>query len=332
MDRRVFVIAALASLAAPLGVEAQQRPARKLPRIGFMSIGTVPTQAALWDPLIEGLRELGYVEGRTIVIERQFGGGRRERARELGANLARAPLDMVVCTGTQEAETVRELMASTPVVFVIVPDPVGYGLVQSLARPGGNLTGFATQTAELTGKRLQFAREALPRAGRVVLFMNSTAPTRFRDSYRRELLAAASKLKMQSRVIDVANEDGVTGAFASLATERERPDFVVVPLDAMFFASRNRITTLAAKHRQPVFYEARFFVDAGGLISYGPKIPALFRRAAVFVDKILKGAKPADLPVEQPTEFELVINLKTAKTLGLTIPPSLLLQANEVIQ
>jgi putative ABC transport system substrate-binding protein len=327
MDRRRFLLTSLASaLVAPLAAEAQQR----LPKIGLLSIGTDPdpSRPNAWGPFLQQLRDLGYIEGQTVTFERRFAGGRQERLDELVADLSRLRIDVIVGTAELENVAAKRAMPTTPIVMMFVPDPIGAGLVTNLARPGGNVTGLTTLAPELYAKRLQLLKEALPTVGRVGLLFNPTYSSAV--AAVRHTAAAAHVLTLQLRNVEVRSPTDVDGAFSTMS--REKLQAVVVVTDGVLFNQRARVAEAAVSAHLPTMCEVKNFADAGCLIAYGPSYADLSRRAAIFVDKILKGAKPTDLPVEQPTKFELVINLKTAKALGLTIPPSLLLRADQVIE
>ena len=316
------VVLTLDLLAAPLAAEAQQ-PA-KIPRIGILRSGSPP------DPFVEafrqGLRELGYVEGRNISIEYRWAKGRNERLPDLAADLVRLKVDIIVVGGFQ-ALAAKRATTTIPIVMAVAPDPVGTGLVASLARPGGNVTGFASLSDALPGKWMELLKETLPRVSRVaVLWDPATSADLVRDSE-----AAARALGVRLQTLKVGRPEDVGTAFAE--AQKNRAEGLVVLASAFFQAHRTRLVELAAKHRLPTMYfNEDFVVGSGGLMSYSADFKDLFRRSATYVDKILKGAKPADLPVEQPTKFELVINLKTAKALGLAIPRSLLLRADQILE
>jgi putative ABC transport system substrate-binding protein len=311
------------TLATPLVGETQN-----LPRIALLSTGADPSNPVVWLPFLERLQEIGYVEGRNIAIERRFGAGRPERLDELVAGLAHLAVDIVVATGPPETLAARRAMPTTPIVMMVVPDPVGQGLVASLARPGGTVTGLSTLAPELYAKRLELLKEAIPAVTRVGLLSNPA--TSHSATASREMTAAARILGVQIHGLVLRNPQDLDRAFVTIPRERLHAVFVVT--DPISFNQRARIADFAAKSQLPTMYEWRDYVEAGGLMAYGPSVADLSRRAANYVDKILKGTKPADLPVEQPTKFELVINLKTAKALGLTIPQTLLLRADQVIE
>jgi putative tryptophan/tyrosine transport system substrate-binding protein len=321
----VFALGAML-FALCLPVQAQQP--NKVPRIGLLSVGADPAKPVVWLPFLEKMREFGYVEGQNIAFERRFGEGTRERLPELIAGLVSAKVDIVVATGTSENKAAKQALPTTPIVMMLVGDPIGDGLINSLARPGGNVTGVTTLSEELSGKRLELLKEAIPRIARVAVLLNPSSPRRGRMLQETE--AAVKEFSLQLRVHDVHEPEGLPKAFSAMTSERANA--LIVPIDAMFFNQRSRIVSLAAESRLPAIYDQGEFVDAGGLMAYGPSNSDLSSRAAIFVDKILKGRKPADLPVEQPMKFELVINLKAAKQIGLTIPPNLLARADRVIK
>ena len=319
---------ALAILLAPLAADAEQPG--KVFRIGILANVplTDPEGARLWGAFIRGLRELGYVEGQNITIEWRVSEGKYERLPDLAAELVRVKVDVIVAPASQGPFAAKQATRTIPIVMTGTADPVGSGLVASLARPGGNVTGLSTLAPEIVGKRLELLKEIVPRASRVAILWNPTNPSH--PLLLGEAKAAARLLRVQLQLLEARGPDEFEGAFAAMT--KERAGALLVLRDGMFLLHRRRIMDLVAKSRLPVMYAAREDVDAGGFMSYGPSAPDLFRRAAIYVDKILKGAKPADLPVEQPTKFELVVNLKTAKTLGLTIPQSVLIRADHVIQ
>ena len=330
IERRTF-IGGLASglLTAPLITQAQQ--GAKLPRVGYLTPGTGdPSSYAVryrYEPFRRGLRELGYVEGQTIVVEYRFAGGKPERLAELAAELADLKVDVIVTAATPAARAAKKATSTIPIVMVDPGDPVALGLVQSLARPGGNATALTSFAPELAGKRLQLLTEMAPGASRVAVVWNSAIPPS--EVALNELRGAARMLGIQIESVEVQGADGLARGLAAL---KERGMALLVFPDPLTFGNRIPIVEFAAKARVPAMFGAKEFVDVGGLISYGPSYPDMFQRAGVQVGRILKGAKPADLSVEQPTKFELVINLKTAKALGLTIPESLRFRADEVIQ
>jgi putative ABC transport system substrate-binding protein len=319
----VRLLVLLALLAAPLGAEAQL--AGKVARIGILRPGSPPDRFV--DAFKQGLQELGYAEGRSITIEYRWAEGKPERLPALAADLVRLKVDVIIVAGNEVIRTVTAATTAIPVVMPVSTDPVGRGLVASLARPGANVTGFATQNDELSGKWMELLREVLPRITRVAVLWD---PDSDAGQLGRSRLAAQA-LGVQLYVLRAGRLDDVGAAFAE--AERNRAEGLIVLGSPFLFTHRTRIIALAAKQRLPTIYHQKEFVlGSGGLMSYSADFEDLFRRAAGSVDKILKGTKAADLPIEQPTKFELVINLKTAKALGLTIPPSLLLRADQVIE
>ena len=327
MDRRTFLAGTGAVLlAVPRAAEAQQ--SGKVSRIAFLSVNTRAAMSARTEAFRQGLRELGYVEGGNISIEYRFADGQPERLPALAAELVRLKVDVIVTEGPTATRVAKKATSTIPIVMAQDPDPVGAGFVASLARPGGNITGLSNFRAELGGKRLELLKEIVPRLARVAVLWTSTTPGNAQS--RRETELAASALGMQPQYLDVLGPKDIETVFG--AARKGRADAVLVLASPFFLSNRTQVADLAVKSRLPAMYYTTEYVQDGGLISYGVSSADLFRRAATYVDKILKGAKPADLPVEQPTKFELVINLKTAKALGLTIPPALLARADEVIQ
>jgi putative ABC transport system substrate-binding protein len=319
----------LVILVAPLAAEAQR--AGKVYRIGILPPGPISERVHLWEAFRQGLRELGYVEGQNITLVFPSAEVRPERVPHLAAELVNLKVDLIVAGTTPAALAAKQATKTIPIVATSVADPVGDGLVASLARPGGNITGFTFLGPELVPKRLELLKEAIPGVSRVAALWHPAAygePT-MRDMLK-EIETAARALGVQLQLVRARGPDDFDRAFSAMTTERAGA-LIVFP-SPMLYTERRGIVDLAAKHRLPTIYAWREPVEAGGLMSYGASIPDLYRRAATHVDKILKGAKPADLPVEQPTKFELVINLKTAKALGLTIPQSVLIRATQVIQ
>ncbi len=308
------------------GVQAQQP--KKVPRIGFL-IGTSPsTISDRIEAFRQGLRELGYVEGKNIVIEYRHSEGKLDRLSELAAELARLKVDVIVTSGPTPNRAAREATVTIPIVMGFDNDPVGNGFVASLARPGGNMTGLSTLAPEIGGKRLELLKEIIPRLSRVAVFGNLTVPGNAQLLRETEVAAGAFGVKLQ--YLDVLSPKDIETAFR--AAGKGRADAVLALGSPVFVLQRTQIADLAIKNRLPAIYDRREFVDDGGLMSYGTNFADLSRRAATYVDKILKGAKPADLPVEQPTKFEFMINLKAAKQIGLTIPPNVLARADKVIK
>jgi len=316
---------ALAILVTPIAADAQQPG--KIPRIGVL--------ASIRSPATEGfergLRELGYVEGKNILIEWRLVQGKFERLPEFAADLVRLKVDVIVAPATPYVLAARNATATIPIVFALVADPVAAGFVASLARPGGNITGLSNIGGELNAKRLELLKEAVPKVRQVGVLTNPAGAGFPLAEVLKELEVAARLLGVQLQVQYARARSEIDGAFAAMSREGARA-VIVVSGSPMFYAERERIAALALKARLPTMSEFPESVEAGGLMSYAANTPDLMRRSAHYVDKILKGAKPADLPVEQPTKFELVINLKTAKAIGLTIPQSVLLRADELIQ
>jgi putative ABC transport system substrate-binding protein len=329
VDRREFIGGvALSLLAAPFEVAAQ--PAGKVFRIGILSNvpRADPDGSRLWGAFIQGLRDLGYVEGQNIRIEERSSEGKYERLPDLAKELVRLKVDIIVAPASQNVLAAKQATRTIPIVMMSHPDPVGMGLVPSLARPGGNVTGLSALSPEMWGKQLELLKETVPRVSRVAVLGNPTNAAY--PLFLREVKVAARSLGVQLQTLEARGPDDLERAFAAMT--RERAGALLVQSDGMFLLHRGRIPDLAAKSRLPAMYGVREFVDAGGLMVYAASLPDSFRRAATYVDKILKGARPGDLAVEQPTKFDWVINLKTAKALGLTIPPALLLRADEVIE
>jgi putative ABC transport system substrate-binding protein len=327
MDRRTFIFGIAFDLAIGAPVAAAQE-ARKIPRIGFLGNSTASLEANLVGQFREGLRDLGYAEGRNILIEYRWAEGSYESLPSLIAELLAVKVDVIVTAGTPAALAVKNATASVPLVMVAVGDPVGTGLVASLGRPGGNATGLTSIAPELEGKRLELLREVLPKISRVAVLWNPA--NAYQIGSEKEVQAAAKVLRISVISLPVRNLEELSNAFAAIP--REHVDAVVVLADRVFLHNRARIADFAITNRLPGMNAYRELVEAGGLMSFGPSYAVMHRQAATYVDKILKGAKAGDLPIEQPTKFELVINLKTAKILGLTIPQALLLRAEEVIQ
>jgi putative ABC transport system substrate-binding protein len=306
---------------------AHAQPAGRVPRVGYLFSFTPTSGEHLWAACREGLRQLGYVEGRSIVLEPRWADGHHERLPALAAELVRARVEVIVSAATPASLAAKAAADTIPVVFVAVAEPVKAGLVVALARPGGNVTGVSLLTPELSGKRVQLLASVLGHLPRLVALRNPG--NRSHAVFLEETRASARKFGTQVRAIDARNADEIDAAFRSLAAEAGTP--LKVFDDPVLWSHRERIVALAAEQRRPAVYGYREFVDAGGLMSYGPDRVDLYRRTAVYVDRILKGARPADLPIEQPTKFEFVVNAKIARALGLTFPPALLLQADQII-
>ena len=329
LGRLVVLIALVpSSLAAPLAADAQL-PA-KVPRIGWLSVASrTPEVSHLIEAFLQGLRDLGYVEGQNIAIDWRFAEGRPERLPGFAAELVALKVDVIVTPNPAGTQAAKQATRTVPIVFINEGDPVASGLIASLARPGGNVTGLsATAGLEIVGKRLELLREIFPKVSRVAVLRNPTNPDAALGS--REVEQAARTLGVQLQTLDVRGPNELDSAFAAMT--RDRAGALLVSGDTMFTLHRARIASLAVQSRLPTVAGIREMAEAGLLMTYGPRLSDHFRRAAAYVDKILKGAKPGDLPGEQPTTFELVINFKTAKALGLTIPQSVLLRADQVIE
>ena len=329
ISRRTFVTALVGGLFAPPLV-ARAQPAGKLYRIG--ALGTSPPgstgAARLWEAFEQGLRELGYVEGQNLVVERRYGPeGQPDRLRELATELVRLNVDVIVATGTLTPHAAKSATTTLPVVVTNHGDPVGSGLVVSLARPGGNITGLSLLGHELVEKQLELLKKAVPRIARIALLWNPTSQTHPRMLNEAEAPARALGLRLQR--VAASGLDDYDRAYAAMTGARAHA--LLVLGDPIFWNQRARIVELATKYRLPGMFGQREYVETGGLMSYGANLQENFRRAASYVDRILKGAKPNDLPIEQPTTFELVISSKTAKALGLTIPHAVLVQADQII-
>jgi putative tryptophan/tyrosine transport system substrate-binding protein len=328
MERRAFIrLIAGSLLAAPLAAEAQPR---KAPRVGYLSPGSPsdPGRQRRFEAFRQGLRELGYVEGQNIAIEPRWAEGKYDRYSALAADLVRLKVDVIVAVGGRASQDAQQATRTIPIVMSVTIDPLGIGLVASLARPGGNVTGLSLMASEVVGKQLELLKEMVPKVSRVALLWNPANPGS--APQLREAEASARVLGVRLQTLEARVPQEIDSAFAAMT--KERAGALVVLTDAIFMNQRRQIAELAAKRRLPAVYGVREHAEAGGLMVYSANFLDLERRAATYVDKILKGAKPADLPVEQSTNFELVINLKTAKTLGLTIPPSLLQRADEIIR
>jgi ABC-type uncharacterized transport system substrate-binding protein len=309
--------------AAPPAVDAQ---VGKVWRIGVLSAATA--ESPRWAPFREALRQAGYVEGQNIALEWRSSGGRVERLPDLATELVRLKVDVIVADGNPSIAAVQRATKTIPIVMVLAMDPVASGFARNLARPGGNITGLSVQATDLHGKTLQLLKEAVPAASRVTVLWDPTEPGR--QFQAKEAEVAARALGLQAQLMEARGPAELESVFAAMAGQK--PDAVLVHPSQMIFTHRARIAELAARNRLPAMGIIRWFPEAGGLLSYGGRDSDRFQRAAHYVDKLLKGAKPADLPIEQPTKFELVINMKTAKRLGLTVSQSLLLQADLVIE
>jgi putative tryptophan/tyrosine transport system substrate-binding protein len=321
---RFAVFAALSFLLVPLSADAQQ--AGRTPRVGYLTERSGTTEFE--ESLLKGLRDLGYVDGKNLIIEYRWAAGNAERLPAMATDLVGLKVDIIVTSGVPAAKAAKNATSTIPIVMATSGDAVADGLVASFTRPGGNVTGLSLFTRQLSGKRLEVLKEAVPdlrRAGAVFNAANPSTPPQFRETE-----AAGDTLGLKVLPLDVHFPEGIDAAFAEAA--RQKLQGVAIISDSATIAHRTQLGTAALKYRLPTIFSNKAYLQGGGLMSYGPDVVATFYRAAYYVDKILKGAKPADLPVEQPTKFELVINMKTAKALGITIPQSLLLRADEVIE
>jgi putative tryptophan/tyrosine transport system substrate-binding protein len=326
MRRREFIaFVGGATTAWPLAARAQQ-PVR-LPTIGFLGQSTLAVEGPRLAAFLMRLRELGWIEGRTVAIEYGWGEGSSEHFARIAADFVRLKVDVIVTSGTANVVAAKRATSVIPIVFAVAGDPVANNLVASLARPGGNVTGLSTVATDLAGKRVELLREAVPGIRRLATIGNLGNPLSVLEMS--EVQTAAGKFDLDAAVLGIRRAEDIAPAFAGL---RGPADALYVVADPLVNTNRGRIHTLAMGARLPAIYNAREHVEAGGLMSYGPNFPELYWRAADFVDRILRGAKPADLPVEQPTKFDLIINLTTAKALGLEVPPTLLARADEVIE
>jgi putative tryptophan/tyrosine transport system substrate-binding protein len=319
--RREFITLLGGAAAWPVAARAQQ-PA-KLPTIGFLGAATASARSQWVAAFVQRLHELGWIEGRTVAIEYRWAEGRSERFAEIAAEFIRLKVDVIVTYATPPAIAAKEATAVIPIVCAVMGDPVGAGLVASLPRPGGNVTGLSNQSADLAGKRVEHLREVVPGLRRLAVLANVSNPVSGVE------MGEVQALGLDVVTLEIRRGEDIAPAFETL---KGRAQALYVAGDPLMITNRVRINTLALGARLPTTYNQREFVEAGGLMSYGPNFPDLFRRAGDYVDKILRGTKPADIPVEQPTKFDLVINLTTAKTLGLEVPPTLLARADEVIE
>ena len=328
MISRALVLAGffLAVAATGLPVDAQQAP--RIPKIGYLGPAIPATGAPLVEALKQGLRDLGHVEGKTFVLEIRYAGARSERLPELARELVGLKVDVIVAGTDVAIAAVKRETQSIPIVMRRGTDPVGTGFVASLARPGGNVTGLTNISPELSGKRLELLREAVPGLSRVAFLWNPDVRGAVLEY--KETEAAARSLRVELQSVELSRSEELERAFSAVTSQRAQA--LILGADPVTFAKAGQVASFAQRNRLPSMYGLKEYVDAGGLMSYGPSLVDMSRRTATYVDRILKGAKPADLPVEQPTKFELVINLKTAKALGLTMPRSLLQRADQVIQ
>ena len=324
--RKFLTLCGGAVLAWPLAVRAQ--PMAKVWHVGMLETTAATLNATNLDAFKQALRQLGYIEGQNLIVEYRSGDGHIERFPQLAAELVRLNVDIIITRGTPAALAAKKATATIPIVMAAIGEPVETGMVASLARPGGNVTGLSAFVTELTAKRIEIMREVIPQLSRMALIdnmANRSVPAQWDETKR-----AAFALGIQPQLYDVRKAEDIERAFSSAIAQRVNA--LSVGNDSVVIANRIQVVQLAAKHRLPAIYATRDFVDAGGLLSYAAHYPDLYRRAAAYVDKIFKGAKPADLPVEQPTKFEIVVNLKAASALGLTVPSTLLARADEVIE
>jgi putative ABC transport system substrate-binding protein len=327
MNKKITILT-LGALLYALCVSAEAQQPAKVPRIGFLVAGSPSGFSSRTEAFRQGLRQLGYVEGRTITIEYRYAEGLANPLPDFVADLVRLYVDVIVTASTPGALAARNGTKTIPIVFVAVADPVGSGLVVSLARPGGNLTGLSNQTVDLGGKNLELLKEVLPKVSRVAVLGSTANP--YRSNSQEGIEVVARSLGVQLQVVEIGEPKDLDSAFSKMI--KGRAGAVLIRGGALLSDQRIRIADLAVRSRLPSIFWDRPFAEAGGLMAYGPSSADMYRRAATYVDKILKGAKPADLPVEQPTKFEFVINLKTAKQIGLTIPPNVLARADKVIK
>ena len=327
MNRKIFCLALCALLFALCSFAEAQQPT-KIPRLGFLTAGSPSSIAGRIEALRQGLRELGYIEDKNIVIEWRFAQGKPESLPALVAELVHLKVHIIVSAGSAVTRPAKDATKTIPIVMAQDTDPVGNGFVASLARPGGNITGLSSYSAELNGKRLELLKETVPKLSQLAVIGESTYPGNTQSLKETELAAAALKVHLQ--YLDVLDSKDIETAFRE--ANKRHANGVLVLQSPILNSHRKEATDLAIKSRLPAIYYAPEFLDVGGLMSYSASITDLYRRAATYVDKILKGAKPADLPIEQPTKFDLVINLKAAKQIGLTIPPNVLARADRVIK
>ena len=318
----------ISALLLALSVSAQAQQPQKIPRLGYLSYGSVEIDKSLLAALQQGLRELGYLEGKNIVIEQRYAEGQSDKLPELVAEFVRVKADVIVVTGDPAAHAAKKATRAIPIVIVTSPDPVGTGLIESLAHPGGNVTGLSDFHGGVVTKRLELLKDVAPLASRIAVLLNPANPSN--PIQLKDIQAAAPAFRVTLISLEVKGPDDLDPAFKMVV--KERPGALLVLGDRLFATNQTQIIELAVKNRLPAIYSQGLYVEAGGLMSYGANFTDQYRRAAIYVDKILKGAKPADLPVEQPKKFEFVINLKAAKQIGLTIPPNVLARADKVIR
>jgi putative ABC transport system substrate-binding protein len=319
---------ALVFLSLALCCPAQAQQVKKAPRIGFLAITSPSDMSLRMAAFRHGLRELGYIEGKTIVVDDRYAEGKLDRLRSMTAELVQLKADVIVTSGPIGTRTAKEATATLPIVMAYDNDPVASGFVASLARPGGNITGLSTHYPEITGKQLELLKEIVPKMSHLAVLGDSSEP--FTAQSLKETERAAKAFGVQLQYLDVKDPKDVKSALED--ARKSRADAAVVLASAIFISQRSQLAELAVKNRLPAVYQASEYVEAGGLMTYGASITDLFRRAATYVDRILKGAKPAEIPVEQPTTFELIINLKAAREIGLKIPPNVLARADRVIR
>jgi len=328
MSRRIFVLFCLLITLLLITGFAQAQQSKRVPRIGILVGGSASSDSARIESLRRGLRELGYIEGKNIAIEYRYADGKPDRLSALAAELVALKVDLIVTAGPAATRAAKEATKTTPIVMAQVNDAIGSGFVVNLARPGGNITGMSVMAPELSGKQLEVLKEVVPRLSRVAVLGTSTQPGNAETLKETEV--AARGLKIQLRYFDIGSAKDLEAAFQ--AASKEHADALLPLSSPVLFVNRTQIVELATKNRLPAIYYATEYVEDGGLMTYAPNVLELWRRAASHVDKILKGAKPADLPVEQPTKFEFIINLKAAKQIGLTILPTVLARADRVIK
>jgi putative ABC transport system substrate-binding protein len=326
VDRRTFLAGAATLVAIPLGVGAQQPP--RVARIGRLSPLTAEGDVPFMNAFRQALRELGWVEGRSFTIVSRFAEGDAARLPRLAASLVEAGVDVILTGSNPGALAAKQAATGTPIVMVTTGDPIGAGIITSLAHPGSNLTGVTALGGELSAKRLEALKGAVPSAQRVAVLVNPSAP--YTGPFLAEREGIARELGLRIRVVEARVPGDLEAAFAGMG--RERDEALMVLTDVMFISERRAIVELAMRRRLPAMYFDRQFVDAGGLLFYGASLTHLYRRAAVYVDKVLKGVRPSDLPIEQPTTFELIVNLRAARAIGLTLPRAFLLRADQVIE
>ena len=324
MRRREFIALLGGAVARPLAVSAQQP---KMPTIGFLSANAASAQTQWTAAFVQRLRELGWIEGRTVSIEYRWAEGRSERYTEIATEFVRLKVNLILTAGNEAAIAVKQATSVIPIVFAVAGDPVGTGLVASLARPGGNVTGLSLQFTDLAGKRLELLREVIPGLRRLAIIANINSPNAVKEM--REVQSTAPTLGLEVSTLEIRRAEDIAPRLEAL---KGRADALYVCGDPLLNTNRIPLNTLALAARLPTTHGLREQIEAGGLMSYGANFTDLFRRSADYVDKILRGTKPADLPVQQPTKFELIINLRTAKALGITVPTSLLARADEVIE